>query len=160
MINLRIGNGIDFHPLVDNRPLIIGGENLEYHRGSEGHSDGDVLVHAIIDALLGAFNLGDIGTHFSSNENKWKDISSIKMLKICSKNFCFSKQIINIDSTIILQTPKVHHKISAMKSNITNALNINTNQLSIKATTTDKLGFIGTGMGIGAFASCLIELKK
>jgi len=155
--NYRIGNGVDVHPLVKGRKLILGGVDLNYRFGCDGHSDGDVLVHSIIDAILGALNKGNIGSHFPSSDNFYKDISSLKLLSDIADKYNFS--IINIDSTIILQEPIIQPYVSDMKKNILLALFKKTSpdsDISIKATTTDKLGFIGNKEGIATITTCLI----
>jgi len=175
--NYRIGNGVDVHPLVKGRKLILGGVDLNHSYGCDGHSDGDVLVHSIIDAILGALNKGDIGSHFPSSDNSYKDISSLDLLIDITDKYNFA--IINIDSTIILQEPIIQPYVSDMKKNILqalraglkNKLKVNYPKLddfapsarvlipkniSIKATTTDKLGFIGNKEGIAAITTCFI----
>ena len=155
--NYRIGNGVDVHPLVKGRKLILGGVDLNHSYGCDGHSDGDVLVHSILDAILGALNKGNIGSHFPSSDNSYKDISSLDLLIVIAGKYTFS--IINIDSTIILQEPIIQPYVSNMKKNILQALFKKTSpdsDISIKATTTDKLGFIGNKKGIAAITTCLI----
>ena len=137
MTNLRIGQGFDLHRLTENRKLILGGIEIPYKLGLLGHSDADVLVHAIMDAMLGALSLGDIGLHFPPEDNKYKDISSIKLLKHVNE---LLKQkgykIINLDSTIIAQKPKILPYITEIRKSIANALEIKEDQVSVKATTT------------------------
>ena len=150
---IRIGNGIDVHPLVSGRKLILGGIDINHHSGCDGHSDGDVLVHSIMDSLLGAMGKGDIGDYFPSSDNQYKNADSIELLNkilLIMKNEHWS--IINIDATIVLQSPPIKSFISAIKSNL--SLDCN---LSIKATTTDKLGFIGKNQGIAVITTCLLE---
>jgi len=153
---MRLGHGIDVHQLKKNCPFILGGINIESQIGISGHSDGDILIHAIVDALLGALALGDIGTLFPSNK-KWKNCSSKVFLnetlkKINNKGY----HIINIDSTIILQSPKINQYIAYIQKSIAAELNIDVNQVSIKATTTDYLGFVGKKQGIAAIATALL----
>ena len=159
-MSFRIGQGYDAHQLKIGLPLIIGGIDIPHKKGVLAHSDGDVLIHAIIDAMLGAFNLGDIGKLFP-NSSKWENASSLQMLQF-AYDFIIHKfpnaSILNIDSTIILEKPKLSPYISKMKLNITNILPIGDADMSIKATTTDKLGFIGLEQGIAAQAVCLIKL--
>jgi len=163
--NYRIGNGIDIHPLKKGKKLILGGVELDHDFGCEGHSDGDVLVHSIIDAVLGALNKGDIGSHFPSSDNSYKDISSLELLrKVTLQHYPFS--IINIDSTIILQEPLVGSYIPAIRKNILRILSDSRaipkegyDNISIKATTTDKLGFIGNKEGVAAITTCLLTVK-
>lgn len=157
----RIGNGFDVHNLIEGRPLIIGGENIPYHKGLEGHSDADVLVHAIMDSLLGAANLGDIGGHFSDKDPKYKGVNSIELLKkvwemLEGKGY----EVVNIDSVIMCQEPKLMPYIEAMKQNIAEALFIGVDRVSIKATTTERLGFVGRQEGIAASSVCLLKFKN
>lgn len=148
---MRIGMGYDVHKLVENRKLIIGGANIPFEKGLLGHSDADVLIHAIMDSLLGACALGDIGRHFPDTDVKYKGISSIKLLEkiglIILEN---GYSINNIDATIIAQKPKMSPYIEIMRKNIATALNIDINQINIKATTEEGLGFTGEMLGISA----------
>ncbi len=155
---MRIGNGYDVHKLTDNRPLILGGVEIEYEKGLLGHSDADVLVHAIMDALLGAAALGDIGKHFPDTDPKYKGISSIYLLE-CVARLLKEKgySIENIDSIVAAQRPKLSPHIEKMTENIANALGIEKSRVSVKATTTEGLGFEGRGEGISAYAVCLID---
>ena len=158
MTNLRIGQGFDLHRLVENRDLILGGIKIPYTLGLLGHSDADVLTHAIMDAMLGALSLGDIGLHFPPDDNKYKDISSIKLLNhvknlICEKGY----SIVNIDSTILAQKPKLLPYINEIKSSLAKELNLESCNVSVKATTTEKLGDIGKGLAIAAEAVVLLE---
>ncbi len=155
---MRIGNGYDVHKLAENRKLILGGVEIPYEKGLLGHSDADVLVHAIMDALLGALSKGDIGKLFPDSSAEFKDISSILLLK--KVNEVLKKEnyaIINIDSIVAAQAPKLAPYINIMKENIANALETDVENISVKATTTEKLGFEGRGEGISAYAVCLIE---
>ena len=154
----RIGNGFDVHQLEAGTPLIIGGVSIPFHKGSKGHSDGDVLFHAIVDALLGSLSLGDIGTHFPSNDARWKDADSRIFLEhaitlIKEKGF----SVDNIDSVIILQKPALAPYILDMRNNIAKILSTKLDMISVKATTTDHLGYIGNGEGIAATAVVLIS---
>ncbi len=155
---MRIGMGYDVHKLVENRKLILGGVTIPYELGLLGHSDADVLLHAIMDSLLGAAALGDIGKHFPDNNNKFKGISSIDLLKevrILIENKGY--KIGNIDATIIAQKPKMAPYISLMRENIATTLNISIDQINIKATTEEGLGFTGKGLGISSQSICLLE---
>lgn len=157
---MRVGHGYDVHRLVENRRLMVGGVDIPYEKGLLGHSDADVLLHAIMDALLGAAGLNDIGKHFPDSDDKYKGISSLELLKfveILLKNKGYS--INNIDSTIIAQSPKMAPYIAEMKANIANVLNIAIDDINIKATTEEGLGFTGRAEGISAHAVCLIEKK-
>ena len=158
---MRIGMGYDVHKLVENRDLILGGVKIPYSLGLLGHSDADVLLHAIMDSLLGAAALGDIGKHFPDTDEKYKDISSIELLKHVGKLLEQHNYIIgNIDATIIAQRPKMAPHIPDMRKNIANALNISLDQINVKATTEEGLGFTGEGLGISSQAICLIQNKN
>lgn len=155
---IRIGSGYDVHRLVDNRRLIIGGVDIPFEKGLLGHSDADVLLHAIADSLLGAAALGDIGYHFPDNDKKYEGISS--MILLCRVGDLLRENgfsISNIDSTIVAQAPKMAPYIESMRSNIANALKINKDQINVKATTEEKLGVTGKGEGISSNAVALIE---
>lgn len=155
---MRIGEGYDVHRLVRNRPLILGGEQFEYKKGLLGHSDADVLLHAISDALLGAAALGDIGKHFPPSDMKYKDANSLELLKEVGKllkDNGFS--ICNIDATVIAEMPKLSPKHDKIIKNIATSLEIEENRISVKATTEEGLGFTGRGKGIAARAVALIE---
>lgn len=158
---MRIGTGYDVHRLVSGRKLIIGGVNIPYEKGLLGHSDADVLIHAIMDSLLGAAALSDIGKHFPDSDAKYKNISSLKLLeyvgKLINKN---GYNIINIDSTIIAQKPKMSPYIGEMIKNTAAALSIDESKISIKATTEEGLGFTGRCEGISAQSVCLIDNLK
>lgn len=165
----RIGEGYDVHKLVENRDLILGGVKVPFEKGLLGHSDADVLLHAIMDSMLGAFSLGDIGKYFPDSDDKFKGISSIKLLEEVKtiianqlragyiKNV-HEFQICNIDATIICEKPKLRDYIDGMRKNIALALEIDINQVSVKATTEEGLGFTGDELGIAARAISLIEV--
>ena len=155
---MRVGIGYDVHPLVTGRPLILGGVTVAFERGLRGHSDADVLVHAIMDALLGAATLKDIGTHFPDTDPQYKDISSITLLKRVGnmlRNGGF--KIENIDATIICEQPRLVDYIDEMCRNISAALGITKEQVSVKATTSAGLGFLGEGRGIATHAVALVK---
>ncbi|MCT4598555.1 MAG: 2-C-methyl-D-erythritol 2,4-cyclodiphosphate synthase [Vallitalea sp.] len=155
---MRIGMGYDVHKLVDNRKLIIGGVEIPFEKGLLGHSDADVLVHAIMDSILGAMGKGDIGKHFPDTDKEFKDVSSMILLAKVGKILNDEQyKIENIDSTIIAQRPKMASYISKMRENIAEVLNINISQINIKATTEEGLGFTGSELGISAQAICLIN---
>lgn len=155
---MRIGMGYDVHRLVEDRDLIIGGEKIEYEYGLLGHSDADVLLHAIMDALLGAAALGDIGTHFPDTDERYRGISSVRLLacvdQLLEEN---GYSVGNIDATIIAQRPKMAPYIPKIRENIANTLGLELNQVNIKATTEEGLGFTGSGEGISAQAVCILE---
>ena len=155
---MRVGIGYDVHKLTVDRKLIVGGVHIPHEKGLLGHSDADVLIHAIMDALLGAATLGDIGLHFSDNDTKYKDISSITLLEEIERLLEKEAYIIeNIDATIIAQKPKMRPYIEEMRSNIAKALQIDIEQVNIKATTEEGLGFTGEEEGISAQAICSLE---
>ena len=154
---MRIGLGYDVHKLVSDRKLILCGVEIPYEYGLLGHSDADVLLHAIMDSLLGASALGDIGKHFPDTDPKYKGISSIALLKEVGKLLHENGyKISNIDSTIIAQKPKMAPHIPLMRKNIANALNIDIDQINVKATTEEGLGFTGEGLGISSQSICLL----
>ena len=158
MGKIRIGFGFDVHQLKEQHPFILGGVNLAHHSGAFGHSDADVLLHAICDALLGAANLRDIGFHFSNTDDKWKGISSLVLLQHVIKLLQDKGWGIgNIDAMVCLEAPKINPHIPAMKTHIAKAAGIDEDDISIKATTNEKLGFIGREEGVVAYAVCLIE---
>lgn len=155
---MRVGLGYDVHKLVEGRDLILGGVNIPYEKGLLGHSDADVLLHAIMDALLGAAALGDIGKHFPDTDERYKGISSMELLKHVGKLLDEHLYVIeNIDATIIAQRPKMAPHIQKMRENVAEVLYIDVDQVNIKATTEEGLGFTGTGEGISSQAICAIE---
>lgn len=154
---MRIGHGYDAHRLVEGRPLILGGVTISYSKGLDGHSDADVVIHALCDALFGAMGLGDLGVHFPDTDMKLKDINSRVLLK---QTFDLMKEnnytVGNVDISILVQEPKMADYISAMKENLANDLNSKASLINIKATTTEGMGFIGRGEGIAAHAVALL----
>ena len=158
MYNIRVGQGFDVHKFSSDSKLIIGGVNIKYEFGLEGHSDADVLIHAIMDALLGAAGLADIGTYFPPTDIQYENANSLELLQevhrlIIEKDYL---KIINIDTVIMAEEPKMNKYIPQMKKNIAHILGIEVSQIGIKATTTEKLGFVGRKEGIAASAVCLI----
>ena len=155
---MRIGMGYDVHKLVEGRDLIMGGVKIPYEKGLLGHSDADVLLHAIMDALLGAAALGDIGKHFPDTDPKYKGISSLELLAHVGKLLDEHMYLIeNIDATIIAQRPKMAPHIASMRDNIARVLEIEVDQVNVKATTEEGLGFTGSGEGISSQAICAVE---
>lgn len=155
---MRVGLGYDVHKLVEDRLLILGGIDIPFEKGLMGHSDADVLIHAICDALLGAAGLNDIGVHFPDTDSKYKDISSMKLLaKTVQMLKASGFSILNIDTVIFAEAPKLSSYRSAMQQNIASTLKLETTQINIKATTTEGLGMIGSGEGIAAMAVALIQ---
>ncbi len=158
---MRIGYGYDVHRLVEDRKLILGGCLIPFELGLLGHSDADVLTHAIMDALLGAAALGDIGKHFPDTDSQYKGADSLELLKKVGKLLNEKGyEIENIDSVVCAQKPKLAPYIDEMKENVANALNLSIDRVSVKATTEEKLGFTGEMLGMSATAVCLIEEKK
>ena len=158
---MRIGHGYDVHRLVEGRDLILGGVKIDYEKGLLGHSDADVLLHAVSDALLGAAGLGDIGRHFPDTDPKYKGADSLELLrevyrKISEKGF----RVGNIDVTMIAQKPKLKDYISQMQENIAAAVNVSPERVNVKATTEEKLGFTGSGEGMACHAVCLLEATE
>ena len=159
--SMRIGHGYDVHRLVPERPLILGGVEVPFERGLLGHSDADVLVHAVMDALIGAVGAGDIGRHFPDTDECYRGISSLRLLQYVKE--LLDKQgavIANIDATVILQKPKIAPYIDEMRKNIADTLSLDAEAVNIKATTEEKLGFTGREEGISAHAVALLYIKK
>ncbi|MGJ7030376.1 2-C-methyl-D-erythritol 2,4-cyclodiphosphate synthase [Niabella hirudinis] len=157
-MSYRIGSGIDFHQFAEGRDLWIGGIKIPHHKGALGHSDADVLLHAICDALLGALSLGDIGVHFPNNDPRYKDIDSKILLKetvqlISEKRY----RVVNVDSSLCLQEPKIKKFVPAMQQTIAEILKVTTSDISIKATTTEEMGAIGREEGLMAMATVLLQ---
>lgn len=157
-MRIKVGFGFDVHQLKENHPFVVGGVTLEHHKGAFGHSDADVLLHAICDALLGAANLRDIGFHFKNTDPQWKDISSVILLQksvklIREKGY----EVGNIDAMLCLEAPKINPYIPQMQENIAAAIGISVEDISIKATTGEQMGFVGREEGVVAYAVCLIE---
>jgi len=157
---MRVGFGYDVHKLVEGRRLVLGGVDVPHERGVLGHSDGDVLAHAVADALLGAAALGDIGKHFPDTAAEWKNADSIVLLgKVRVLVDQAGYDVVNVDATLALQRPKVLPFIDAMRANLARALRLTEANVSVKATTTEKLGFEGREEGVSAYAVCLIERR-
>lgn len=157
-MSYRIGSGIDFHQLVEGRPFWLGGVEIPHHRGALGHSDADVLLHAICDALLGALALGDIGVHFPDTDASLKNIDSKILLARCYELITArGYKVVNIDSSLCLQAPKIKSYVPAMQEVIARILSLQTADVSIKATTTEKMGFVGREEGLVAYATVLLQ---
>ena len=155
---MRIGHGYDVHRLVTERELILGGVNIPYEKGLLGHSDADVLTHAVMDALLGAAGLGDIGRHFPDTDPRYKGISSLKLLScVAEKLQAAGYKVGNIDVTVIAQAPKLKDHIPQMQENLAKILQVEPNQVNVKATTEERLGFTGDGSGIACHSVCLLD---
>ena len=155
---MRIGHGYDVHRLVPGRDLILGGVKIPYELGLDGHSDADVLLHAVSDALLGGAGLGDIGLHFPDTDPKYKGADSLMLLRtVAEKVRAAGYRVSNIDVTMIAQAPKLRPHMETMAKNIAEAVGIDPNRVNVKATTEEKLGFTGTGEGMACHAVCLLE---
>ena len=155
---MRVGMGYDVHRLADNRKLIIGGVEIPYEKGLLGHSDADVLLHAIMDAMLGAAALGDIGRHFPDTDPAYKGADSMVLLQACREKLrAAGYRVHNLDALICAQAPKMAPHIETMRANIARALQLDVDAVNVKATTTERLGFVGDGSGISAYAVCLLE---
>ena len=158
---MRIGQGFDAHALVDGRKLVIGGVEIPYERGLAGHSDADVLIHAVCDAVLGAAGLGDIGAHFPDTDARYKDISSRKLLgKVRELVQERGLSVVNVDATVIAQAPRLAPHIAAMRANLASDLGLPQESVNVKAKSTEKLGFVGRGEGIAAEAIALLASHK
>ena len=159
MRDMRIGHGYDVHRLVEGRALILGGVKIDYEKGLLGHSDADVLTHAVMDALLGARAMGDIGKHFPDTDEKWRGADSLVLARAVAELVkAAGWQIGNIDATVIAQAPKLAPHIPEMRQKLADALSISPDRVSIKATTEERLGWTGEGLGIAAHAVCLLQL--
>ncbi len=157
-MSFRIGFGIDFHQLVEERDLWIGGVMIPHHKGAKGHSDADVLLHAICDAMLGALSLGDIGVHFPDTDAAYKNIDSKILLQrtfelIAAKGY----KVVNVDSSLCLEAPKIKPYVNSMQETIASILQVDASDVSVKATTTEKMGFVGREEGLVAYATVLLE---
>ena len=157
-MSFRIGFGIDFHQMVEERDLWIGGVKIPHHKGAKGHSDADVLLHAICDAMLGALSLGDIGVHFPDTDAAYKNIDSKILLQrtfelISAKGY----RVVNLDSSLCLEAPKIKPYVNSMQETIANILKVDVSDVSVKATTTEKMGFVGREEGLVAYATVLLE---
>lgn len=158
---MRVGLGYDVHRLVKDRPLVLGGVTIPADKGLDGHSDADVLIHAVMDALLGAAALGDIGRHFPDSDARYKGISSLVLLgKVTQLLAARCLSVVNMDSVVVLERPRLKDFIPRMQETMATTMGIKPEQVSIKATTTEGLGFTGTGEGIAAYAVALVEGKK
>lgn len=159
-LNFRTGFGFDVHAFAENRKLIIGGIEIPNDKGLEGHSDADVLIHAICDAMLGALSLGDIGIHFPDTEVKWKNADSAVLLKNVNELIQVKGyELGNLDCVLAMEKPKISPYVDRMKNRIAEILSVDSDQISIKATTTEKLGFVGRAEGVACFATVLLMQK-
>lgn len=155
----RIGSGVDFHQLTEDRDLWIGGVKIPHYKGAKGHSDADVLLHAVCDAILGALAKGDIGTHFPDTSNEFKDIDSkILLRRTCNIMRDAGYKVVNLDATLCLEAPKIKPYVPAMQEVIAEILEVGVTDVSIKATTTEKMGFVGREEGLQAYATVLLQL--
>jgi len=155
---MRVGFGYDVHRLVEGRPLILGGVTIDHTEGLDGHSDADVLLHAITDAILGAAAMGDIGSHFPDTDPAYKDADSMALLREVVRRVAEAGfSLVNVDATVAAQAPKLRPLIDSMRAHIASAVGLDVSAVSVKATTTERLGFVGTKEGMAAYAICLIE---
>ena len=155
---MRVGLGYDVHQLVENRKLILGGVEIPFEKGLLGHSDADVLVHALMDAMFGAMGMGDIGQHFPDTDPQYKGANSMKLLEACREKIAEKGYgVYNLDVTLCAQAPKMAPHLLNMRQNIADTLGIDISMVNIKATTTEHLGFVGDGKGMSAYATCLLE---
>lgn len=160
-MKIKVGFGFDVHQLKEDHPFVVGGVTLDHHKGAFGHSDADVLLHAICDALLGAANLRDIGFHFKNTDPRWKGISSLILLKETMKLLREKQwQVNNVDAMLCLEAPKINPHIPKMQEHIAQAMGISIDDISIKATTNEQMGFIGREEGVVAYAVCLIQQPR
>lgn len=158
---VHVGIGYDIHPLVSGRKLVLGGVTIPYERGLEGHSDADVLMHAICDAVLGALGEEDIGHFFPNTDPRWKNVASKVFLEEAARQIAFRQgRLVNIDATILAEEPRIYPHVQSMKENIAGALNVNIRRVGIKATTNERLGCLGRGEGIAAMAVASIDLPE
>lgn len=157
-MTFRVGNGFDVHALVEGRPLVVGGVTIPFERGLAGHSDADVLLHAIADALLGALALGDLGAHFPNSDTRWKGADSRALLRhVMTLAAERGYEVANVDATLVAQRPKFAPYVTAMRTNVSADLGCGVDQVSVKATTTERLGFTGREEGIAALATVLLQ---
>lgn len=155
---MRVGFGYDVHRLREGRPMVLGGVEIPYHKGPVGHSDGDALVHAVIDALLGATALGDIGVHFPDDDERFAGISSLVLLREVERELRAHKfTVTNIDATVVLERPRLASHIAEMRGNMADTLGIRIDQVSVKATTSEGMGFVGSGDGVAVFAVATVD---
>jgi 2-C-methyl-D-erythritol 2,4-cyclodiphosphate synthase len=155
---VRVGFGYDVHRLREGRPMVLGGVEIPYHKGPVGHSDGDALVHAVIDALLGATALGDIGVHFPDDDERFAGISSLVLLREVERELrAHEFTVTNIDATVVLERPRLASHIAEMRGNLADTLGIRIDQVSVKATTSEGMGFVGSGDGVAAFAVATVD---
>jgi 2-C-methyl-D-erythritol 2,4-cyclodiphosphate synthase len=153
---MRIGFGYDVHPFVPGRPLVLGGVTIPYEQGLDGHSDADVVIHALCDAMLGALALGDLGQHFPSTDERWRGVSSLHLLQHVNQLLAAQQYALgNADITVVAQRPRLAPYVQHMVQTLATTVGVGPTQISVKATTTDGLGFIGKGIGIAAYAICL-----
>lgn len=159
--DLRIGLGFDVHPFCEGRPLIVGGVEIPHTKGLKGHSDADVLIHAVVDSILGALGMGDIGQHFPPSDPKWKGAPSLEFLKFCARALKEKNaRLLSVDSCLMSEAPKMSPHYEKMRKTMADALEVSFDRVQVKATTTEKLGFTGREEGIAAQAVCLLALSR
>ena len=160
-MSFRVGHGFDAHRLVEGRPFILGGVRIPFERGPLGHSDADVLAHALADAILGACSLGDLGRHFPDTDPRWKDADSMHLLEACARMAREGGyQLLNVDATVVVEAPKIAPHLDAIRENLTRTLRIDSSAVSVKAKTSEGMGYTGDGSGIAAYAVAALERSR
>lgn len=160
-MSFRVGHGFDAHRLVEGRPFILGGVRIPFERGPLGHSDADVLAHALADAILGACNLGDLGRHFPDSDSRWKDADSMDLLEACARMAREGGyELLNVDATVVVEAPKIAPHLDVIRENLSRTLRIDSSAVSVKAKTSEGMGYTGDGSGIAAYAVAALERTR
>jgi len=160
-VSFRVGHGFDAHRLVEGRPFILGGVRIPFERGPLGHSDADVLAHALADAILGACNLGDLGRHFPDSDSRWKDADSMDLLEACARMAREGGyELLNVDATVVVEAPKIAPHLDVIRENLSRTLRIDSSAVSVKAKTSEGMGYTGDGSGIAAYAVAALERTR
>ena len=160
-MSVRVGHGFDAHRLVVGRPFILGGVRIPFERGPLGHSDGDALAHALADAILGACNLGDLGRHFPDSDPQWKDADSLRLLEACARMAREAGyELVNVDATVVVEAPKLAPHLDAIRARLAETLRIDSSSVSVKAKTSEGMGYTGDGSGIAAYAIAALERSR
>ena len=158
---MRVGHGFDAHRLVAGRPFILGGVRIPFERGPLGHSDGDALAHALADAILGACNLGDLGRHFPDSDPQWKDADSLRLLEACARMAREAGyELVNVDATVVVEAPKLAPHLDAIRARLAETLRVDSSSVSVKAKTSEGMGYTGDGSGIAAYAIAALERSR
>ena len=160
-MSVRVGHGFDAHRLVAGRPFILGGVRIPFERGPLGHSDGDALAHALADAILGACNLGDLGRHFPDSDPQWKDADSLRLLEACARMAREAGyELVNVDATVVVEAPKLAPHLDAIRARLAETLRVDSSSVSVKAKTSEGMGYTGDGSGIAAYAIAALERSR